>query len=761
MDESRYSIHNEGTIQGQVIGDHNTIHQHYDNREVNVQPSSAALGAWNVPYSRNPLFTGREKLLTHLHENLTTSKAAILTQPQAISGLGGIGKTQIAVEYAYRFRNEYRSILWASAASSDALLLDFVAIASVLELPEYQAQDQNITVTAVKRWLATHEKWLLILDNADELEVINDFLPTGATGHILITTRAQATGTLAYALEVQEMDQQEGMLLLLRRAKVLAPDAPLHQAPEEDQAKAKAIVLAMDGLPLALDQAGAYIEETRCTVASYLEQYQRRQLNLLKRRGTSGTEHREPVATTWSLSFEKVEQLNPMAADLLRLCAFLSPDAIPLEMIAAGARYLGPALRPIAKDLSLLDEPIAVLRRYSLVRRDPNDNILSLHRLVQVIVKASLKSKTQRQWAQRTIQGVNEAFPFVNMETWPQCKRYLPHALACATLIKHSLLALPEAVQLLNQAGYYLQDHAFYEQAEPLYQQALAITQKVLDPDHPDTAASLNNLAMLYYNQGKYEQAEPLLEQAQAIWQKALGPDHPNTATNLNNLALLYQNQGKYEQAEPLLEQTLAIRQETLGPDHPDTAVSLNNLAMLYHDQGKYEQAEPLYQQALAIKQKALGPDHPDTARSLNNLALLYRDQGKYEQAEPLLEQALAITLKALGPDHPNTATSLNNLAMLYQNQGKYEQAEPLLEQAQAIRLKTLGPDHPNTAQSLNNLALLYQNQGKYEQAEPLYQQALAITLKTLGPDHPSTMTIQKNYTALLEQRKQEGKGQN
>src|SRR5258708_18332974 len=312
MDESRYSVHNEGTLQGQVIGDHNTIHQHYHSGEVNVQPSSAASGAWNVPYRRNPLFTGREKLLTHLHKNLTTSKAAIQTQPQAISGLGGIGKTQIAVEYAYRFRNEYRSILWASAASSDTLLLDFVAIASVLELTEKQAQDQNIIVVAVKQWLAIHEKWLLILDNADELQVVNDFLPIGATGHILITTRAQATGTLAHALEVQEMDQQEGMLLLLRRAKVLAPDAPLHQAPEEDQAKAKAIVLAMDGLPLALDQAGAYIEETGCTVASYLEQYQRRQLDLLKRRGNSGTEHREPVAAPCSPSFDNIQHLNPL-----------------------------------------------------------------------------------------------------------------------------------------------------------------------------------------------------------------------------------------------------------------------------------------------------------------------------------------------------------------------------------------------------------------------------------------------------------------
>jgi hypothetical protein len=411
---------------------------------------------WNIPYHRNPFFTGRETLLTLLHDSLTANKAAALTQAQAISGLGGIGKTQVAIEYAYHYQQEYTALLWASAASHESLILDFVALASVLNLPEQEAQDQTITIAAVKHWLVTHDSWLLVLDNADELEVVSEFLPPTSKGHVLITTRTQATGSIARSIEVDEMNPDEGTLLLLRRAKLLAPDAALEQASPQDRRDAYAIVHALYGLPLAVDQAGAYIEETGCTLASYHEQYQRRQLVLLQRRGGTGREHPEAVATTWSLSFEQVERRNPTAADLLRVCAYLSPEAIPLDMLAAGASQLGLLLSACADDPTLLDEPIAVLRRYSLLRRHTEDNTLSIHRLVQAIIKATMTSETQHEWAERTVRAVNAAFPEVEVDTWPQCKRYLPHAQACADLIGQYILAFPQAARLLNQAAWYL-----------------------------------------------------------------------------------------------------------------------------------------------------------------------------------------------------------------------------------------------------------------------------------------------------------------
>ncbi len=335
---------------------------------------------WQVPYRRNPFFTGREELLKRLHDNLTSRKAAALTQ--AISGLGGIGKTQTAVEYAYRYRDEYHDILWVNAATRDTLIASFLDPAHRLNLPEKNEQDQNIKVQAVKRWLEQHDHWLLIVDNADDLALAEDFLPTGGKGHILLTTRAQAPGALAEGINVEKMDTEEGMLLLLRRAKVLAREAPLAQASVTERTAAESIVKAMDGLPLALDQAGAYIEETHCGVSAYLVNYRQRQAELLKRRGGTGKEYPEPVATTWSLSFEQVERLNPMATDLLQACAFLAPDAIPEDLLLEGASELGACLQPLTTDATRINDVIGVLLRYSLVKRDPQERTLSIHRLV-------------------------------------------------------------------------------------------------------------------------------------------------------------------------------------------------------------------------------------------------------------------------------------------------------------------------------------------------------------------------------------------
>ena len=307
----------------------------------------------------------------------------------------------------------------------------------------------------------------------------------------------------------------------------------------------------------------------------------------------------------------------------------------------------------------------------------------------------------------------------------------------------------PDTAISLNNLASLLYNQGKYDQAESLCQRALAIREKILGAEHPDTAINLNYLAHLLSNQGKYDQAEPLYQRALAIQEKILSAEHPNTANSLNNLAVLLKDQGKYDQAEPLYQRALAIREKILGAEHPATATSLNNLAILLKDQGKYDQAEPLYQRALAILEKILGAEHPDTATSLNNLANLYSDQGKYDQAEPLYERALAIREKILGAEHPDTANSLNNLANLYSDQCKYDQAEPLYQRALAIHEKILGAEHPATATSLNNLAFLLSDQGKYDQAEPLYQRALAIREKILGAEHPDTATSLNNLANL------------
>jgi tetratricopeptide (TPR) repeat protein len=698
------------------------------------------LQPWTVPYPKNPFFTGREKILEALRAALESRGRA------ALSGLGGVGKTQTATEYTYLYRKEYQSVFWARAESRDTLLPGFVAIATALHLPESAAQKQEEAVGAVERWLEASPGWLLVLDNADDLALARDFIPRDTPGHILLTTRAQATSAVAERVEIQEMEAAEGALFLLRRAGIIPRDAPLSAAVEGDRQLAEQISRELGGLALALDQAGAFIEEAPSSLAEYLDFYRSERSKLLAERGGLG-DH-PSVSVTFSLAFKKVAEASAAAADLVRLCAFLAPDAIPEEIFSEGAAELGENLAKVETPLDFA-RVLKEAGRHSLIERNPQSKTLDIHRLVQAVVRDGMEKAEQQQWAERAVRAVGRAFPYIEFSSWPKCERALPHAQACAALVDEFVFEFAEAARLFNQAGVYLGERARYAEAEPLYQRALVIREKALGPDHPGVAQSLNNLAELYYAQGKYAEAEPLLQRALRTWEKALGPEHADVATSLNNLAALYDDQGKYAEAEPLYKRALRIWEKALGPEHADVATSLNNLAALYYAQGKYGEAEPLYQRALGIREKALGPEHPHVALSLFSLAVLYQAEGKYAEAEPLHQWALGIREKALGPKHPDVAQSLNGLAALHYAEGKYGEAEPLYQRALGIREKALGPEHPSVATSLSNLALLYYAQGKYAEAEPLYQRGLRIREKALGPEHPAVATSLNNLANL------------
>ena len=305
------------------------------------------------------------------------------------------------------------------------------------------------------------------------------------------------------------------------------------------------------------------------------------------------------------------------------------------------------------------------------------------------------------------------------------------------------------AASLNNLAGL-LVDQGAYEEARPLFERALPLTEASFGPEHANTAFCLGNFAQLLQAQGAYDEAQPYYERSLRIRESTLGADHPATAATLNNLARLHIAQGAYEAAQPLLERALLIREAALGSEHPDTASTLSNLALVLDDRGADEEARILYERALRITEASLGPEHPGTATILGNLAWLHRDQGAYEEARPLFERALRISERTLGPDHPDTAIYLNNLAELLQDQEMFEEARPLYERALRIREAALGSEHPNTLISLNNLALLLQDQGAYEKARPLFERALRISEKTLSPDHPDTAIYLTHLASLL-----------
>jgi tetratricopeptide (TPR) repeat protein/DNA-binding XRE family transcriptional regulator len=764
--------------------------------------STSFLPVWHVPYRRNPFFTGREDILAHLHTALKSGKTASLTQAQAISGLGGIGKTQIAIEYAYRYHDDYEAIFCINASTLDTLRNDFMTLAMLLNLSERYDPEQDIVVWAVKHWLTTHTHWLLILDNVDDLEMITKFLPEYGMGEVLLTTRLQALGTIAQSIEVKTMAQEEGVTFLLRRIKAIAPGASFEQATSDVQAQAAGVVAELDGLPLALDQAGAYIEETRCGLSQYNHRYNARRKDLLLRRGRFPMNHPDSVATTWSLSFHHVKQKSEAAAELLCLLAFLDPESISEEFLTLGAIELGPVLGAAARDPLQLDYIIELLLCYSLIQRNGAGKSLSVHRLVQVVLKDSMDWDTQRLWAERAIRAVNDAFPDVELHTWERCQQCLPHVEICTTYIKEYALAFPEAARLFNEAASYLIIHGRYDYAESMLHIALELRQNTLEASHPDTARTLNDLGVLYLKQGKYQEAEPLLQKAMTFRQRVLGEKHPAVAETLSNLASsyyaradytkaepfylqaltiledmseiapalvaqsyyslakLYHSQEKYQQAQTLLEKALNMQKDSLGESHPSFASTLTMLAKVYQEQNEFAQAERMSIRALMIRETISGSNHPHVATILNNLVEVYHAQGRYDEAVPSIARSLRIHEQSLGPDHPYMAYSLSNQAENSFSRGDYTQAESSYKKALDIREQHLGFNHPRTASTYYHLAQLYVTVERFEEAEVFYRNALSIWEHTFGPDHPAVIRVLEQYANLLRRLKRVSEAQ-
>jgi len=583
---------------------------------------------WHVPFLRNPFFTGSEKILEVLHTRLGSDQVGALTRSSALHGLGGVGKTQIALEYAYRHALEYSAVFWIGAEIDEQVISSFWQIAESLQLPERAEKDQGALVTAVKRWLSTHSQWLLIWDNLEDLALLDRFLPSARSGAILLTTRLQAFGTLARGLDLFPMAQEEGLLFLLRRAKVLEPGAPDEQMRQfsarlpVQYAAAVDLVTIMGRLPLALDQAGAYIEETGCSLTGYLHSYEREHVRLLDRRGEAGSAHPHSVTATFLLTMERVEREHSLAANILRVCTLLHADAIPEELFVEGAAYLGPELACLSADPTQFDAALAFLRRLSLVQRYSETRMLSLHRLVQAVLKGYLSEAVQRTWRARVLWALSQLFPSnegTQARYWQTCERLLPHALVFLTPDDQESEEQVPRITLMSHVATYLSERSCYREAEQLFQRTIHLGEQAPGGDHPQMGKAFHGLALLFWRQGKHAEAERLFQRAIHLGEQASAPDPFQVCEALYRLASLYRDQGKYTEAEPLFQRAISLGEQTLGGDHPQVATSLQGLAVLYAEQWKYARAEPLYQRALHIREQALGPDHPQVAALFHN----------------------------------------------------------------------------------------------------------------------------------------------
>jgi tetratricopeptide (TPR) repeat protein len=638
-------------------------------------PGPIAPRLHNLPFSPlGGLLKGRDEELQHLQEGQTTA----ITQAQTIHGLGGIGKTRLAVEYAWRSGSQYDTAFFVVAEAPEALQSNLANLArpELLNLPESKAPAQEEIVAAVLRWLREHDRWLLILDNVDTpeaKEAVLKMLPSFSAGRVLITSRLREWPPSVQRQPLETLNVDEAQRFLLERT------ASDRTRSEDDPMRALRLAEELGGLPLALEQAAAYIVHHQMSLSEYLDDWQHEREQVLNWYDPSVMQYPASVAVTWQKTFQ---QLSPTAASILRLTAYLAPDPVPLEMFEKEKSIVEEAVglwceeTGAPPDGQSVKATIAELAAYSMVTREGAS--FTVHRMVQDALQSNIPEERQRDWIERSLRLVNDFSPLGpnDVRTWPTWDLLRPHA---ALVVKYAdkVGIIHPTTRLMNQLAVLFLGKALYRDAEYLMRRVLQIDEDSFGPHHPEVAPDLNNLAQLLQDTNRLLEAEPLMRHALQIDEDSFEPNHPNVARDLNNLARLLLATNRQEEAEPLMRRVLQIYEDSFGPHHPHVAIALNNLAQLLKTKKQLEKAEPLMRRALQISEDSLGPNHPTVAIRLNNLAILLQDTHRLAEAEPLMRRAVETCESSLGADHPTTQIYRGNLAALLQEIASGTKPEP------------------------------------------------------------------------------------
>jgi hypothetical protein len=689
---------------------------------------------WNVG-PRNPAFVGRDTTLLQLRERLRSGRTAVV---QALHGMGGVGKTQVAIEYTYRYAWAYDVVWWVSAEETGLIGEQYATLAAELGLAPPRA-DTVGAVTALRAYLRGHSRWLLLFDNAESPGELRDWLPAGP-GHTLITSRNPRWSELATRVEVDVLSRPESVELI----RISQPGV--------SEVEADRLAAALADLPLALAQAAGFLAETGMPVDHYLELLKIQADELLDQ--SPPQSHPHSLAAAIQVSTERLVQVDPAALALVRIGAFLAPEPIPTNVLTSRIAATGASQPPELEALTAaVASPVAAHRSigrigsYGLARTV--DCGLQLHRLTQAIVRDQLpadQTAAYRSYAQTLLVAADPGDQG-NPASWPGWARILPHLLATDPTTSTS----PDLRDLACNAAWYLYNrgdmHPAYDFAEHLHRQ----WHEHLGPDDRHTLRSAHLLVRILPDFGRYCDARQLGEDTLTRSQRVLGDDHPHTLNAAHLLANCLHEMGAFEESRQLNVDTLARRRRVLGENHIDVQRTAHNLAMNLRELGEIEVARQMHGDNLAYRRQTLGDDHPTTINTAIELGIDLHALGQVDAARQLHEDTLGRARRVLGEDHLYTVECADKLAADLLALGEIEAARRLGEDTFARARRILGDDSHFTMDVANNLAIALRALGEFDAARQLSENTLARAQRIFGNDHPRTLKAAHNLAAARQ----------